>query len=255
MYYGMAMLSCSPSSSRQGLAGPTRFCHCQVENISDFSAVSSIASLYFPVPSSVPFYPTMRLRLLLVAAFSQAMSQLLSDASGISVVTFDAALPKDQGVNWPALPLAGSDSPGYLASQPGSTPQSDPLGNLTPGPATDLITAEGCTSPPPQTNPPSRTKRKLLRERQNVENECPTRKPLGGSESEEPSPNPRIYPGGAKRRITDWLFGNPQELKQCPPEKKTLCCTGAQEGLKVRTCASCTLLSQRERVPGCGVNY
>ena len=170
----------------------------------------------------------MRLWLLLVAAFSQAMSQLLSDASGMSVVTSDAAFPKDQEVNWPALALAGSDSPGYLAWQPGSTPQSDPLGSLTPGPATDLITADGCASPSPQTNPPPRTKRKLLRERQD---------------------------GGAKRRFTDWLFGNPQQSKQCPPEKQTLCCTGAQEGLTVRTCASCMLLSKRERVPACGVNH
>ena len=197
----------------------------------------------------------MRLWLLLVASFSQAMSQLLSDTSGMSVVTFDAALPKDQGVNWPGLALAGSDSPVYLASQPGSTPQSDPLGNLTPGPATDLITADGCASPSPQTNPPPRNKRRLLRERQNVETACPARIPLSGSTSDESSQNPRIYPGGAKRRFTDWLFGNPQQLKQCPPEKQTLCCTGAQEGLKVRTCATCTLPSKRERVPGCGVNY
>lgn len=197
----------------------------------------------------------MRLWLLLVAAFSQAMSQLLSDASGMSVVTSDAAFPKDQEVNWPALALAGSDSPGYLASQPGSTPQSDPLGSLTPGPATDLITADGCASPSPQTNPPPRIKRKLLRERQDVETSCPAGIPRGESRSDEPSQNPRLYPGGAKRRFTDWLFGNPQQSKQCPPEKQTLCCTGAQEGLTVRTCASCMLLSKRERVPACGVNH
>lgn len=197
----------------------------------------------------------MRLWLLLVAAFSQAMSQLLSDASGMSVATSDAAFPKDQEVNWPALALAGSDSPGYLAWQPGSTPQSDPLGSLTPGPATDLITADGCASPSPQTNRPPRTKRKLLRERQDVETSCPAGIPRGESRSDEPSQNPRLYPGGAKRRFTDWLFGNPQQSKQCPPEKQTLCCTGAQEGLTVRTCASCMLLSKRERVPACGVNY
>lgn len=203
-----------------------------------------------PVPSSVLFYPTMRVWLLLVAAFSQAMSQLLSDASGMSVVIFDTALPKEQ-----SLALAGSDLPVYLASQPGSTPQSDPLGILMPGSATDLITPDRCVSPSPQTNPPRRTKRKLLRERQNVETTCPARTPSAGSISDESFQNPRLYPGGAKHRFTDWLFGNPQQMKQCPPEKQTLCCTGAQEGSKVRTCANCTLPLKRERVLGRRVDY
>ena len=199
----------------------------------------------------------MRLWLLLLATFSQAMSQLLSDAGELSVESFDPALLNDQGVNWPTLPLAWPDSPDYLASQPDSTPQSNPLQQIpqpadsdssTPGSDTDLTTAGGCVSPSPQTNPPARTKRKLLRERQNVQNACPAPTPLTGSTSGsatgKTSQNPRLYPGGAKRRVSDWFFGTPQDWKQCPPEKKTLCCIGAQEGSKVRTCTTCTLLSK-----------
>lgn len=199
----------------------------------------------------------MCLRLLLVAALGQALSQLLSDAGGLSVDTFDIALPKGQDGNWPALPLAGLDSPGYFASQPDSTPQRDQLqpppdsadsGRLAPAFDTDLITAAGCTSPSPQLKP-QRTKRKLLRERQNVPDACPNPMPLTGSASgsapDNPHENPRLYPGGQKRRLPDWFFGTPQEWKQCPPEKRTLCCTGAKEGLEVRSCTTCKLLSKR----------
>lgn len=204
----------------------------------------------------------MRLRLLLVAAFSQAMSQamsqLLSDAGGLSADTFDIALPKGQEVNWPASPLAGLDSASYLAAQPDSTPQRnqvqllpDPVDSSRLAPVSDtyLITAAGCASPSPKMGPPPRTKRKLLRERQNVQNACPDPMPLTGSASGSATDNryenPRLYPGGQKRRLPDWFFGTPQEWKQCPPEKKTLCCTGAQEGLEVRSCTPCTLLPQR----------
>lgn len=198
----------------------------------------------------------MRLWLLFVAAFSQAVSQLLSDTGGLYVESFDAALPKSQEVNWPALSLAGLDSPGgYLASQPDSTPQSNPLqplphpadsGSLTPESDTDPFTVAGCASPSPQTNPPppqTKIKRKLLRERQTVQDACPGPMPLtAGSATPTSSQNPRIYPGGTKHRIKDWIFGTPQEWKQCPPEKKTLCCTGVQEGPNVQTCTPCTLL-------------
>lgn len=193
-----------------------------------------------------------------MAAFSQALSQLLSDAGGISLDTFDIALPKGQEVNWPPLPLTGLDSAGYLAAQPDSTPQNNQFqelpvpvdtGRLAPGSDTDLIIAAGCASPSPQIDPPPRAKRKLLRERQNVQNECLNPMPLTGSTSGSATgkdhQNPRLYPGGVKRRIPDWFFGIRQEWKQCPPEKITLCCTGAQEGPEVRSCAACTLLSKR----------
>lgn len=199
----------------------------------------------------------MCLRLLLVAAFGQAMSQLLSDAGGLSVDAVDIALLKGQEGNWPALPLAELDSAGYLAAQPDLTPQWDQLqplpdqvdsGRLAPESDIDLITAAGCASPP-QMDPLPRTKRKLLRGRQNVQNACPNPMPLTGSASgsvpDNPYKNPRLYPGGKRRRLPDWFFGIRQEWKQCPPEKKTLCCTGAQEGLEVRSCTTCTLHSKR----------
>lgn len=156
------------------------------------------------------------------------------------------------------MPLAGLDSAGYLASQPDLTPQRDQLqplpdqvesGRLAPESDIDLITAAGCASPSSQMNPLPRTKRKLLRERQNVQSACPNPMPLTGPTSgsilDNPYKNPRLYPGGQRRRLPDWFFGIPQEWKQCPPEKKTLCCTGAQEGLDVRSCTTCTLLSKR----------
>lgn len=199
----------------------------------------------------------MCLRLLLVAAFGQAMSQLLSDAGGLSVDAVDIALLKGQEGNWPALPLAELDSAGYLAAQPDLTPQWDQLqplpdqvesGRLAPESDIDLITAAGCASPP-QMDPLPRTKRKLLRGRQNVQTACPNPMPLTGSTSgsvpDNPYKNPRLYPGGQRRRLPDWFFGIRQEWKQCPPEKKTLCCTGAQEGLEVRSCTTCTLHSKR----------
>lgn len=194
----------------------------------------------------------MWLRLLLVAAFGQALSQLLSDVGEPSFDAVDLALLQSQEGSWPALPLAGLDSVGYLASQPDSTPQRDQLQplpdqvesvRLAPESNIDLITAAGCTSPSSQMDPSPRTKRKLLRERQNVQNECPS--PKSGSAPDNLYKNPRLYPGGQKRRLSDWFFGIRQEWKQCPPEKKTLCCTGAQEGLVVRSCTTCTWLSKR----------
>lgn len=192
-----------------------------------------------------------------MVAFSQAMSQLLTDAGGLSP-SIDAV---DIAGDWPALPLAGLDgSTGYLASQPDLTAQRDQLQPLPDqvdsvklAPESDNIdpiVAAGCASSP--SVPVPRTKRKLLRERQNVQNECPNPMPLtgptsgsaGSASDNKPNENPRLYPGGQKRRIPDWFLGIQQEWKQCPPEKKTLCCTGAQEGDLVRSCAYCAWLSR-----------
>lgn len=195
-----------------------------------------------------------------MAAFGQAMSQFLTDAGGLSP-SVDAI---DVAGNWPALPLAGlDDSAGYLASQPDYlTAQRDPIQPLPPdqvdsvkfAPESDIdpIIADDCASP---SLPVPRTKGKLLRERQNVKKQCPNPMPLltgptsgsAGSapDNKKPNENPRLYPGGQKRRLSDWFFGTQQEWKQCPPEKKTLCCTGAQEGELVRSCAYCAWLSKR----------
>lgn len=198
-----------------------------------------------------------------MVAFGQALSQFLSDVVGRpSVDADDIAFLKGEVGSLPALPLAGPDSVGYLASQPDLTWQMDQLqplpeqvesAGLAPDSDIDLITAAGCASPSsPQMDPSARSKRKLLRERQNVQNECPNPMPLtestsgsGSARNNNPYKNPRLYPGGQKRRIQDWFFGIRQEWKQCPPEKKTLCCTGAEEGLLVRSCANCTWLSKR----------
>lgn len=202
-----------------------------------------------------------------MVAEGQALSQLLSDVVGrASVNAEDIAFLKGEGGGLPALPLAGPDSVGYLASQPDLTWQMDQLqplpdqvdsAGLAPEPDIDLMTAAGCVSPStPQVDPSAPSKRKLRRERQNVQTECPNPMPFtrstsgsGSAPNNNAYKNPRLYPGGQKLRLQDWFFGIRQEWKQCPPEKKTLCCTGAEEGVLVRSCANCTWALEAREVP------
>lgn len=213
---GIAILRCSPSLSRKRPRWPdpllqwlTQICFWFLFNV--FLITSSSSAQSSSIQSCV-WGP---------CSWRRPSARLwanCSDAGGLSP-SVDAV---DIAGDWPALPLAGLDSAGYLASKPNFTaqrgqfqPLPDQVNSVKLAPETDNI---GCASSP--SLPVSRTKkRKLLQERQNVQNECPNPMPLtgptsgsaGSASQNKPNENPRLYPGGQKRRIPDWFFGIQQE--------------------------------------------